>query len=171
MKKRILILLLAGTLCGCAAKPVFETVSDDLVQSAAAQAQQVYVELPEELAVPVVGTEGKLYVCENYTLTMQTLPAGDLEGTLRQCTGFEKDALTVMATQREGVKRYDCAWSAAGEGQTQTCRLAILDDGSYHYTLCLMTDAEKAGDLEQTWQYILDSYRLESQRSVFSSGS
>jgi len=167
----MIILILAGALWGCAAKPVFETVSDTPVQSAGTQAQQVYVQLPGELAAPVSDTQGKLYICEDYTLTMQTLPAGDLEATIRDCTGFEKDALTVMSTQREGVRRYDCAWSAAGEQQTQTCRLAVLDDGSYHYTLCLMADARKAGELEQTWQYILDSYRLESMRSVFSTGS
>ena len=173
MQKMILLLMLCGLLCGCGAQPVFETLGEIPVEGTLAQPQEILVELPGDLLQPVLQSEdlGKLYICDDFTMTLQTLEGGDLEGTLRACTGFGREDLTVISTQLGEVNRYDTAWTATGEGEPQIGRLAILDDGSYHYVLSVMAPSQKSGDLREKWQYLFNTFRLESMNVPFSIGS
>jgi len=104
----------------------------------------------------------KIYLCDGYCVTLQDYPSGDLDRTLRQTTGFGKDSLLVMETRQGQWKQYECVWSAAGEGEDQMCRATILDDGEKHYVVTVMADYSKAGDLNSTWQHIMDSATLVS---------
>lgn len=162
MKKLIIALLCVVLLAGCGAKETFETVDDLVVQPAMAQAQQVYLSFPEETAVETMdnGTRGKLYLCDGYTITVQTYASGDLDRTVEETTGFSRERISLIETLQNNVKHYDCAWSAVGENGDQICRAAILDDGNYHYVVTLMTPAENAESLRQTWQAILGSVSL-----------
>ncbi|MBR7123109.1 MAG: hypothetical protein IKC95_06630 [Oscillospiraceae bacterium] len=162
MKKILYVLVCAAMLTGCGVQDVMETVTDDNVTPVMAQIQQVQVTLPDDAAVATLESAdaGKLYLCDGYVVTVQTMEAGDLDRTLRQCTGFSREHLTVMETVKSEIKRYDCVWSAAGEGGDQVARAAILDDGSYHYVVTVMAGFESAGELAKTWQEILDSIAL-----------
>ena len=153
------VLSLTVLLCGCSAQPTFETVIDQLEMPATAQQRKLHVELPKEATVPTLqnAATGELYLCDGYTLSVQTMESGDLDATMRSLTGFTKEQLTVMTTEKHGVKRYDCVWSAAGEGGDQVARAVVLDDGYYHYAVTVMADFASAGDLAQTWKTILDS--------------
>lgn len=159
MKKACIILGLVAMLCGCAAQPVFETVSDQADMPVMAEVRQLQIALPKEATAPTLQSEesGKLYLCDGYTLSVQTMEAGDLDATLRSVSGFSREQLTVMETLKHGIKRYDCVWSAAGEGGDQVARAVILDDGSYHYAVTVMADFASAGNLSATWKQILDS--------------
>ena len=162
MKKLCILLCLLLMLTGCS-QQTFETVTDLHQDGPLPQAKSICLELPQEAAAPTMESEesGKLYLCDGYSIAVQTLSSGDLDGTLRQLTGFSRDALTVMERKIGDISRYDCVWTAAGEGQEQTCRCMVLDDGSYHYAVTVMADSVDAGDLQQTWQSILGSVYLE----------
>lgn len=164
MKKCWILLVFVLFLTGCGSQETFETLSDIWAVPAAATKHQVQVLLPEEAAIPSMeaGDGSKLYLCDGYTVTVQTMDAGDLDRTLRQATGFSKDALTVMETLRDGFKCYECVWCAAGEGEDAVCRAVIMDDGSCHYVVTVMANYTQAGDLSATWQHILDSVTLVS---------
>jgi len=173
LKKMIAVILLTVLLAGCADQPVFETLGEVPVEGTVPQPQEVLVELPGELSQPVMQSAdtGKLYICDDYSMTLQTLEGGDLERTLRHCTGYEKEELTVISTQLGDVRKYETAWTATGEAEPQIGRLAILDDGSYHYVLSVMAPSQKAGDLQETWQYLFDTFRVASMNVPFSIGS
>ena len=162
MKKGFAILVCALFLSGCSVQDTFETLSDTDAVSAAAVAAQVEVSLPEDAAAPSMENEdgSKLYLCDGYTVTVQTLAGGDLNRTILEVSGFSKDELTVMQTKKNGLDRYEMAWSAAGEGEDQILRGVILDDGKYHYAVTVMANYSQAGALRQTWQSILDSVTL-----------
>lgn len=164
MKKCWILLALTLFLTGCGAQQTFETVSDVYDVHAMAQMQQVELSLPKDAAAASMENPdaGKIYLCDGYTLTVQTMEAGDLSRTLRQLTGYAKDQLTVMETQRGGVTRYESVWTAAGEGGDQVGRAVILDDGSYHYAVTVMADFSKAGELTPVWQDIFRSVKLVS---------
>lgn len=164
MKKCWILLVLTLFLTGCGAQQTFETVSDVQNVSAMAQMQQVELALPKEAATASMENPdaGKIYLCDGYTLTVQTMEAGDLDRTLRQLTGYSREQLTVMETQRSGIARYESVWTAAGEGGDQIGRAVILDDGSYHYAVTVMGDFTTAGDLTPVWQEILGSVKLVS---------
>ena len=127
-----------------------------------AQQRQLQVSLPKEALTPTLqnAEAGKLYLCDGYTLSVQTMQAGDLDATMRSLTGFSREQLTVMETMKHGIKRYDCVWSAAGEGGDQVARSVILDDGNYHYAVTVMADFASAGDLAATWKSILNTVSL-----------
>ena len=117
--------------------------------------------VPEDATVCTMESgEGTMWLCDGFTLTVQTLAGGDLNRSLQQLTGFTEDQLTVMQTKQGDIKRREFVWSAAGEGGDQVGRAVILDDGNNHYAVSVMADAEKAGKLTQTWQKILDSVTL-----------
>lgn len=162
MKKIVLIVLLALGLSGCAQKQELETIGNPCVAVLESNPQTIQVSLPEEISTPVIQNEenGKLYLCEGYTLTLQTLEGGDINRTIKSCTGFSKDELTVLETTHDDVKRYDCVWTAIGEGADQVGRLAVLDDGAYHYVLTVMAQMDEAGELSDKWQEIFNSFAL-----------
>ena len=173
MKKLILVAGIALLLSGCKAQPTFETLSDEYVQPVSVQTHQMALALPEDAAALTVQSDegGSLYFCDGYTLAVQVLPAGNLNGTLLQTTGFEEDALHLMKTQPDGIRRYDWVWTAAGEGEPQICRGALLDDGVSHYVLTCMGDASRGEQLQQTWQEIFSSFSLLSQEEIIRTGS
>lgn len=163
MKNGWMVLPLAALLLsGCGAQETFETVSDVAVQSVSTAARQVLLTLPEEAAVCVFedAQTGSLYLCDGYSISLQTLQGGDLDRTLRAVTGYGREQLTLMQTAQPDAKRYECVWSAAGEGEDQVGRAVILDDGSYHYVLSAMAGESSAGDLTETWQEIFRSFGL-----------
>lgn len=173
MKKCLMMILAALLLTGCGAEPVYETVSDDLVQPVAAVMQQTALQLPEGAAVSVMQNDqtGSIYFCDDYTLTLQTVEGGDLNATLLQTTGYSKDALKLIETQPGDYTRYDCVWTTVGEGEEQVNRAAILDDGCYHYILTCMTPASKAEQLQEQWQAIFTSFCLTEPGSDLYTGS
>lgn len=162
MKKYGILLLLPLLLTGCSEPKAFETMSDVYLQPDTPAASQIVLELPEEAAAPAMTSEvgGSLYLCDGYSMIVQTLSSGDLDATLRQTTGYSRDKLQVLERGTEACKRYECVWAAAGEGEDQIGRAVILDDGEYHYVLSVMAGSSVAGELAQTWQRIIDSFSL-----------
>ena len=162
MKKIVWLLVLMLCLTGCGADAVWETVADGDGTPVMAQMRQVQITLPKDASVETMETSQteKIYLCNGYTITVQTLPGGDLDKTLKEISGFAKEQLTVMETQTKNDKRYDCVWAAAGEAEDQVARATILDDGNYHYAVTVMAPFSTAGDLASTWQAILSSVQL-----------
>lgn len=162
MKKLMVFGILVFLLSGCKEQTVFETVDDAYIQSVDGSAKQIVVELPNNAAVGVMeNTEGEqVYLCDGYTVTLQTLPGGDMGRTLKTVTGFDADRLQPIRTQEGQLKKVQCVWSCAGEGGDQLGRCAILDDGSFHYVVCVMAEAFRAGQFTQTWQELFDSFTV-----------
>ena len=160
MKKWILMLMMI-LLTGCGAEDTFETVSDELILPVIAQPGYIAVDLPGETALPVIGNDrGRVYICNDYEIVIQTLEAGDLEQTLRELSGHTKADLTVMETVSDGVTRYEFVWAAAGEGGERSGRAVILDDGAYHYCMSVLCDAVPDKKSQVCWEDVFQSFRL-----------
>ena len=144
-------------LSGCSPQKTMETVTDVYIQPQQ-QPQQILLELPQYSYVPVMeaGETDKMYLCDGYTVCIQTLESGDLDRTLRQVTGYNRQQLQL---QQIG-DRYQCVYAAAGEEQTQVGRTCIIDDGAYHYALTVMAPAEQAGTLREEIQQIFQSFNV-----------
>ena len=161
MKKFFLMLALISLLSGCSVQMVFERVEDQDALPASASAKQLQLTFPKDVAVEVMeSANGSLYICDGYTVCLQTLEGGDLDRSLRSLTGFSGDALTVMQTQYGDYRRYDTVWTSAGEGGPHTGRLALLDDSNFHYAAVVMADAGQAGELTRQWDKLLSSLEL-----------
>ena len=162
MKKILCFAALAVLLTGCTSKPALETVADEPVQVVTAPVQQILLDLPENAKLEAMGSESqdKLYLCDGFTVNVQTVEAGDLDKTLRAATGYGKEDLTLMRTATAAGKCYRCVWAAAGEGQTQVGKTCIVDDGNYHYVLTVMVPEADAGKLFQQVQSVLDSFQV-----------
>lgn len=174
MKKWFILLgVLALLLTGCGAQETFETVGDVYGQGEAAQMQQVVLNLSQDAAAAVMQSEegGSLYFCDGYTVTVQTMASGDLNRTLLEATGFTRESLRPVETAAGEARRYDCVWTAAGEGEEQVGRAAVIDDGNYHYVVTVMADASAARALAGEWQKLLDSFQILPAGTVVSTGS
>lgn len=160
--KKCWIFAIALALTGCAASPTFETIADVPIQSVAASAQQILVSLPNNAVASSDQNEKEdtLYLCDGYTLSVQTMEGGDLDKTLRSVSGYGRDSLDLIETLQGDARRYICAWSAAGEEQMQVGRTCIIDDGTHHYVLTAMAGESEAGKLQETWQEIFSSFRV-----------
>ena len=161
MRKIILCLLCVLLLSGCAAEETFETVADEWAAPAIAQQRQTYVKLPEEAASPAVESgSDRLYQCDDYEITLQTLPGGDLQATVRGICGYDMETLTVMHRQQDGFDSYEFVWTNMGEEGECVGRAKIIDDGSYHYVLTAFADAEKSHSCLGDWLYMFESFTL-----------
>ena len=159
MKKWMLLLLMI-LLTGCGAEETFETVADELVLPVMAQPRFVCVDLPGETALPVIENDhGRIYICNDYEIILQTVESGDLESTIQMVSGLSEENITMVETGSEDTRRYEFVWAAAGEGGDQTGRAVILDDGNYHYCLSALrcTGNEKT---QINWDQVFSSFQL-----------
>ena len=173
MKKLWVIPLLAILLAGCGGKTALETVTDIPVAPVVAEMRRIQVQLPPELSSPALQEEkgGTLYLCDEYSVMLQTVQSGDLEKTLRDATGLSKADLQMIQTRRDDAKCYQWVWSANGETGTQVGRGCILDDGAYHYVLTALADEEAAKQAQPAWKEIFASFCLATEREEVSTGS
>lgn len=173
MKKILVFVMLMFLLTGCKAQETFETIGNAYEESAVTDVWQIAVDLPGEMAMPVMETQSadKLYEGEGFTLSTHIGQGGDMNSTLLEHTGLSKDKLNVICTDCGQWKRYDAAWTTAGEGGAQTGRIAILDDGKTHFVMVAMTPAESAGEITEVWQPIFRSFRLEAYGTQVNTGS
>ena len=161
MKKWIGLVFAVILLTGCAPEETLETVADEWDVSAMAQPKQITVELPgEDLSSALENEAGRIYLSDDYEITVETLAAGDLDATLRTVSGHSRDELTVMETRTDGLRRYDFVWATAGEKGEQLGRGVILDDGSYHYVLTVLRDADPEKTSQIVWSEVFQSFAL-----------
>lgn len=159
--KWIGLLLVLLLLAGCGTEQTMETVADEVILAVSAQPREIMIELPEEAVLPVLENDnGKLYLCRNYDVEVQTLEGGDLEQTIRTVSGCDMEELTVIQTGQGSFTRHEFVWSAAGEFGEQVCRAAVLDDGYYHYVVSAMILAEKAAQFQEIWNGMFESFDL-----------
>lgn len=161
MKKCGLWIVLLLVLTGCTAEETFETVSDELVQSAMARPREITVRLPDNAVAPVLESDSEqVYLSEDYEIVIETMSAGDLDATVREVSGFSKEQLTVMETQWDDVTRYEFVWVSAGEQGDRLGRGVILDDGNYHYCMSVLRDAEDTEMSQIVWRDVFGSFDL-----------
>lgn len=161
MRKIGVVLVLALFLTGCGTEVTLETVADEMVQSVSAQPREVQVELPEEAVLPAMESDtGVLYMCKDYDVSIQTLDGGDMEKTIQDISGYSSEELTVMQTSDGDFTRCEFVWTTAGESGDQVGRAAVIDDGSYHYVLSVMADAEVTQQYKEIWNGMFESFTL-----------
>ena len=173
MKKLWVLPILALLLVGCGSEKTLETVGDVEETPVVATMQRVLLQLPEELSSPVLQSEktGTLYICDDYSVTVQTVSAGDLNKTIHNATGMDREDLQIMQTEENGIKRYRWVWSTGGENGIQVGKGCILDDGTYHYVLTALADEKAAARVQPAWQEMFGSFRLAQEREQISTGS
>lgn len=173
MKKLWVIPILALLLAGCGGEKTLETVGDVSDTPVVAAEQRVLLQLPKELSAPVLQSEktGTLYVCDDYSVTVQTVDAGDLNATIRNATGMNREDLQIMQTEEKGIKRYRWVWATGGENGVQIGRGCVLDDGHYHYVLTALADEKVSSRVQPAWKEIFGSFRLADEREQISTGS
>lgn len=161
MKKWIFLLLLPVFLTGCGVEETLETVMDVWSVPEAPPARQIRIDLPGETSVNTLQSDsGQLYICDGYEISVETMDAGDLEKTIQSLSGRKPEELTVMETERDGVRRYEFVWAAAGEQGDRLGRSVILDDGNYHYTLTILRDAGLEKNSQIIWNDVFRSFSL-----------
>ena len=160
MKLVLCYVLLACLLAGCGEAPVMETVADELVFSPA-EPKQIQVHLPEETVLPVMETEdGSLYLCRDFEVSVQTLPGGDLNATIRELCGFGPEDVDLVETLSNGMTRYDFVWASAGETGDVVGRSAILSDGVYHYCVTAMAPESVGDQYREIWNDMFETVTL-----------
>ena len=138
-----------------------ETISDEMLQPVSAEMRQIYLELPGEAASPAVESGAdRLYQCDTYDIRVQTLPGGDLNGTVQVVSGYDLSRLTVMETIRDGWECFEFVWASTGEQGDQIGRAMILSDGCYHYCVSVLGDAAWAAENQVYWEELFDSFIL-----------
>ena len=154
-------IVLAVMLAGCGSAPVMETVADELVEPAQAPMARIYVELPDEAALPAMeGSESRLYLCEDHEILIQTLDGGDLEETLHTLTGYGSDKLTLIQTRQEGNLRYDLVWVSTGEAGEMLGRGVVIDDGNYHYAMTVLRPAADTENTQIVCRRVFESFSM-----------
>ena len=173
MKKFWAIPLIALLLCGCSKETMLETVNDEMAEPVVAAVQRVQINLPPELSTPALQSQenGTLYLCDDYSVTVQTVQSGDLMKTIRNATGQNKEDLQIQTTRQGDVKRHQFVWTANGEQGIEVGRTCILDDGVYHYVLTALAEEDAAGQVQETWREIFASFCLAAEREPVSTGS
>ena len=164
MKKIAMALMLALLLSGCGAEETLETVADDIpLQPVLAEPAEISVRLPDNAVSPVLESDmEQVYLSEDYEIAIETRSSGDIGGTITDLTGFDPDQLTIMHTKQDDADRYEFVWVSAGEKGDRLGRAVVLDDGSYHYCMTVLRDAENQKKSQVVWSDVFSSFSLSS---------
>ena len=159
--KRLVWILAALLLTGCGEAETFETVTDEAAILASAQPREVYFQLAEEPAMPAMESDsGKIYLCGDYDVMLQTLESGDFSKTVEQVSGFSPEDLTVIRTENGDVEKYEFVWTSSCDEGTRIGRATVLDDGNYHYVLSSTVSADLIEEYQEIWNGIFESFKL-----------
>lgn len=159
--KKVMLMILVLLLAGCAKADVYETVTDEVVQSVSAEPREILFDLAQEPVLPAMESDsGTLYLCGDFDVVVNTCSGGDLQNTVREVSGFLPEELTVIQTGNGDVSRYEFVWTSAVDNGQQIGRATILDDGNYHYTLSATVDAELIEEYQEIWNGIFESFQL-----------
>ena len=161
MKKVVVLLLASVMLAGCA-KQQYETRGAHCSAEDSPEAGIISISVPDGLSAPIMYADGgdRIYIADDYEVYLQTYPGGDTGETIRQCTGYDPAQLTVLETEKDGFKRYDCAWTSTGEGVQNVGRLLLLDDGHHHYVLSVIAPADCGEALNEAWKQLSDTFTV-----------
>lgn len=161
MKKLWVILVVCLLFTGCGSAEIYETVEDDMMLAVSAVPRQIQLSLPEEAILPTMESEhGQIYICRDYDVMIQTLPAGDLSRTIAEISGYSEEDLQVIKTTQDELERAEFVWSATGELGDTVGRAAVLNDGHYHYVLTATIAAEKCREYQEIWNGLFESFHL-----------
>lgn len=161
MKMLLVMLLAVLMLSGCGGAEVYETVTDELVLSTAAQPREIRFDLAQEPVLPAMESDGgQLYLCGDFDVMVQTLESGDLDSSVYQVSGFLPEELTLLQTESGDVDKYEFVWTSATDEGQQIGRATILDDGNYHYILSATVDSELIEEYQEIWNGIFESFEL-----------
>lgn len=162
MRKLCFVLVLLCVLSGCGTRETFETIADEVVFGQSAPGE-IRVSLPEETVLPVMQTDtGRLYICRDFEVSVQTLAGGDLDATVRTLCGFGLEDVEMLETVADGFTRYDFVWASAGETGAQIGRAAILSDGVYHYCVAAMAPEETAEAYQEIFSGMFETISVGS---------
>ena len=160
MRKTCVLLLFAFLLSGCGTQETFETISDEIISPVMAQPREVSVRLPDNAVTPVLETDSQqIYMSDDYEIVVEKRSSGDLNATVQAISGYGKDQLTLLETQKGDVTRYDFVWVSTGERGDRLGRAVILDDGDYHYCLSVLRDAQTEKS-QIVWSDVFASFAL-----------
>lgn len=158
MKKLLIGLLLAAMLSGCGVEPVYETIGDVWGQAEPAVSPgRMRVLLPEGAEMEVMDGNGdSFYRVGDWDLWTRVLSGGDINKTLETLSGLDAGCLTVIDHKLGDYQCHETTWSATAEEGTQVIRAGILDDGSYHYCLCVSVPQEDATQVDELFEQVLE---------------
>lgn len=165
MKKCCVILAVILLLTGCGAAETFETLGNVAhVSSTEPALRQVLLTVPDDAALEASETDTgvTVYSCDGYTMLLQSFASGNMAATIKALSGFAPEQLTMLESRCGDHDRYDWVWTAVSEEGEVVCRGTVLDDGDYHYALCVMAPSEEAGRLQSQWNALFSSFCLET---------
>ena len=160
--KVVVLLLVLLMLTGCGQSEVYETVTDELMISTAAEPRQIRFDLAQDTLLPAMETDGgQLYLCGDFDVMIQTMESGDLDDTVFQICGFDLEELTFLQTGTGEIDKYEFVWTSVTDGGQQIGRATILDDGNYHYSMSATVDAKLMEEYQEIWNGIFESFTLD----------
>lgn len=168
MKKLVWLLVLMVFCTGCTnlTEPVYETITDEIVEPVSAVPKPVSVWLPDGAAAQTMadGETGECYTWGECELRIRTMDGGDIRSTLKTLTGLDPERLTVMEYERDGLQLYQSVWSAMSEEGVSLGRCMVADDGNYHY--CISLVSPENADVEEDYARICASLDLSGEEKV-----
>lgn len=161
---KIIVFALVGILLlsGCTSEPVYETIGDVWENTEPVVSPgRMEVPLPEGAEMEVLEANGDgFYRVGDWELWTKVLSGGDLKKTLVALSGMDTDSLTVIDRNLQGYDCHETTWTVSSEDGIHVVRAGILDDGNYHYCLCVSVPEEDAGEAGEVFSQILQSVTI-----------
>ncbi len=167
--KWLLAFVLALTLTGCSAAPVFETVEDFMPVSPVStwqeEAWEISVDLPQE--AQLTGTDGDtcLYEIGELEVLTSRFLAANLDDAVKQLSGFAPDRLNILQTTRFSMPEYQFAWYSQTAEGGRLCRADLVMDGVTCYAVVCTAPEDMAAFHDSTRQ-VFSTFGLNPSQAV-----
>ena len=160
MKKVCIALVISLFLCGCTPTDL-ETMADTDTATAMAEPVEISITLPEDASLLTMENPlSKYYFCQGYDVAVEVMKSGNLDESIQTITGYGKEELELVETNRNGISCYEMVWTTVGETGDCVGRLLVLDDNNYHYCVSALSSAESVANHADAWNALFASVSL-----------
>ena len=164
------ILLLCVSLCACGKKPVFETVDDQIVPALAEEPSYViFVSLPQDVTEQTFFDDQNRHLCTqaegNYEVMTEVLSDLSTEEALRSITGMDRQAITVLKAEVNGMPEYHASWTSMTDEGAYLSRMVMVSAGGNYYCMRFSAPEELGAEVQDTMEEIFASFALEPLES------
>ena len=156
MKILLIFVLLLYSMAGCGTQVVYETIGNSCEEpQPVAQPCELQLRLPEGTVMETMDADGSgYYTLGQWEIWTRVLPGGDLHQTLQTIAPVDPDGLTLIKREINGYECVETTWSAAGEEGESVVRAGVIQDGGYHYCICLCVPQSDAREAEELFGQI-----------------
>lgn len=134
----------------------------DTIETADVPAMYIDSDVPQGVTLSLSREDGRyaLFTHPDYEITQEIFTASSWDAAFLHVSGRTAEELRPLLVGQFPHEKYRCAWTVAGETETDLCQSLIFFDGSFYYAISIQCAASHAEEHADAFSDLLSGAQL-----------